>query len=66
MLIYCEAIVDHPVQQDNLIQCIELLNGKPEISGNRISVEFDASDGECDIMMSLFEHYGIHNITVLT
>lgn len=63
MVVYCEAIVENPTQQENLIECIEILGGKPKIVKDLISVEYEGNEAECDIFMSLFEHYARHNIT---
>ena len=65
MLVYCEAIVENTTQQENLIECIEILGGTPKIKHDKIAVEYEGSSEECDIFMSLFEHYGRHNITIL-
>lgn len=65
MIIYCDATVENPMQQANLIECIELIGGRAEVKDDKISVDFEGSDGECDLMMSLFEHYTRHNITVI-
>lgn len=65
MIIYCNAIVENPIQQANLIQCIELIGGTPEIAGDKISVDFKGCEDECEIMMSLFENYVRHNITII-
>lgn len=65
MLIYCEATVENPRQQENLIECIEILGGTPQLNNDKISLEYDGTDGECDIFMSLFEHYARHNITII-
>ena len=63
MVVYCEAFVSNPTQQDNLMECIQILGGKPKKAGDKISVEYEGSDEECDIFISLFEHYSRHNIT---
>jgi len=64
MVVYCEAVVENPRQQENLIECIEILGGTPKIVKDTISVEYEGCDEACDIFMSLFEHYARHNITI--
>lgn len=65
MIIYCEAVVENTTQQENLIECIEILGGTPEIHQDKISVEHEGIKDECDIFITLFEHYARHNITIL-
>lgn len=66
MIIYCEAIVEHLAQQANLIECIEVLGGDPKVCKDKISVEFEGDKERCDIFISLFEHFGRHNITTIS
>lgn len=65
MIIYCEAFVTNPVQQENLIECIEILGGTPKVVNDKISVEYEGTPEECDIYASLFEHYTRHGITII-
>lgn len=65
MIIYCEAIVENTIQQENLIECIEILGGTPEVKKDKISVEYEGQKEACDIFITLFEHYARHNITIL-
>lgn len=65
MLIYCEAIVENTTQQDNLINCIEILGGEPKLDHDKISVEYEGSEDECDIFIKLFEHYLRSKITII-
>lgn len=65
MIIYCEAVVENTTQQENLIECIEILGGNPQIKQDKISVEHEGIKDECDIFIALFEHYARHNITIL-
>lgn len=56
----CTAVIDNPVQRDNLCQCIEILGGKPTESGDTISVEYEGPNTEKFI--ELFENYTRHEI----
>lgn len=65
MIVYCEAVVENTTQQENLIECIEILGGIPKINKDKVSVEYEGIKEECDIFISLFDHYARHNITIL-
>lgn len=65
MIVYCEAVVENTTQQENLIECIEILGGSPNIQQDKVSVEYEGIKEECDIFIALFEHYARHNITIL-
>lgn len=62
MKVQCEAIIENPVQRDNLCQCIGILGGAPVVDKDKISVVYDGEKGET--MISLFEQYVRHKIVV--
>lgn len=61
MKIRCEAIVENPMQRENLKQCIIILGGKPEVANDKVSVEYEGEKQET--IIELFEHYTRHSIT---
>lgn len=62
MKVQCEAIVENPVQRDNLCQCIGILGGAPVVDKDKVSVVYDGEKGET--MISLFEQHVRHKITI--
>lgn len=62
MKVRCEAIVENPVQRDNLCQCIGILGGAPVVDKDKISVVYDGEKGET--MISLFEQCVRHKIII--
>lgn len=67
--IVCVAVVDNDLQRQNLIQCIEILKGTPEVINNTtVQVSVDCENGknkeQAEKLIELFEHYWRHDITI--
>lgn len=67
--IVCVAVVDNELQRQNLIQCIEILKGTPEVINNTtVQVSVDCENGknreQAEKLIELFEHYWRHDITI--
>lgn len=60
MKLKCSAVVENPVQRDNLCQCIRILGGEPVEYKDKVSVEYEGTD--TDKFIQLFEHYVRHEI----
>jgi len=58
-MVRCIAYVD-VAQRDNLVQCINIIGGKPIVHKDQVSVEYS---GEKEaLMIELFEQYTRHKI----
>lgn len=58
-MVQCKAVV-WKGQVDNLVQCIRILGGDPQVHGTEVTVEYT---GEKELaMMDLFSHYTNHEI----
>ena len=62
MRVFCVATLDNQPQIDNLVQCIEIIGGKPIVNGTDVLVEFDGEKSKADKLIELFEHYSRHGI----
>lgn len=60
MKVICTAVVDNPLQKENLCQCIEILGGVPTVCNDTVCVEYEGYNTEKFI--ELFEHYTRHEI----
>ena len=63
--VLCTAVLDNDQQQDNLIQCIKILGGEPQVSRNTVCVEFVGAKDKAEKFIELFEHYSRHSIVSL-
>ena len=61
-LVHCGAEVWEEQLRNNLCQCITIIGGKPIVNGNNVSVDYK---GKPDKMVALFDHFPVHNITVI-
>ncbi len=62
MMIKCTAILDNPLQRDNLCKCIEILGGVPNINKEAVSVTLSRDDARADKFIELFEQYVRHEV----
>lgn len=58
--IICTAVVDNPQQRENLCDCVKILGGVPQLSGDTVCVEYEGKN--VDKFIQLFEHYVRHEI----
>ena len=58
--IICTAVVDNPQQRENLCDCVKILGGVPQLSGDTVCVEYEGEN--VDKFIQLFEHYVRHEI----
>lgn len=63
--IVCTAIVDNDVQKGNLCECIKILGGKPQVSGNTVSVEFEGTANNISKFIDLFEQYPYYGFSTI-
>lgn len=63
MRVVCEAIVDNPIQRDNLCQCINILGGIPVIHRDKVVVDYEGD--KSDTMVKLFENHVRHTIHII-
>lgn len=66
MRIVCTAVVEDERQKSNLCECVGILGGKPNISGNTVCVEYDGPIRTASKFIELFEQYPVHGISTLT
>lgn len=65
MRIICTAVVEDERQRDNLCECVGILGGKPNVSGDTVSVEYNGPVRTASKYIELFEQYATHGITTL-
>ena len=63
VLVHCEAEVQVEELRKNLCQCITIIGGKPIVNGDIVSVDYQGT--KPDKMIALFDHFPVHNITVM-
>lgn len=61
-MILCRAIVENPLQRDNLCECCVILGIKPTVVHDTVSVSFDEKYEKAETLMCLFEQYSRHEI----
>ena len=65
--LYCNAIVEHEKQRDNLIECIGIIGVVPEFVGSKVFVEYDGDDKQIvEKLVNLFQQYSYHGISILS
>lgn len=62
-MIKCKAIVENPLQRDNLCECCIIMGIKPNVVRDTVSVSFDEKYERAETLMCLFEQYSRHEIT---
>lgn len=62
MTVKCVAVVNNPVQQDNLCECLSILGAEPCRNDDQISVVVDSSNKNIETIVALFKHYMHYNI----
>lgn len=63
MKLRCIAVVENPLQRENLCQCIGILNATSSMNGDTVRVEVDYPSPQAEKLIELFEHYTRHEIT---
>lgn len=66
MRVVCTAIVENEAQKSNLCQCVKILGGEPNVSGNTVCVEHDGSVSTVSKFVELFEQYPVHGVSTLS
>ena len=66
MRIICTASVENEMQKSNLCECVEILGGKPTISGDTVTVEYEGPTNTANKFSELFEQYVTHGISILS
>lgn len=61
-MIKCKAIVENPLQRDNLCECCGILGVKPTVVRDAVSVSFDEEYEKAETLIGLFEYYARHEI----
>lgn len=65
MRVICSAVVEEDLQRKNLCECVKILGGQPEISGNTVSVEYEGPARSVSKFAGLFEQFPFHGVTTL-
>lgn len=65
MRIICSAVVEEDLQRKNLCECVKILGGKPDVSGNTVCVEYEGSTTAIAKFIELFDQFPFHGITTL-
>lgn len=63
--VICTAIVENDIQKSNLCECIKILGGKPQVSGNTVSVEFEGTANNISKFIDLFEQYPYYGFSTI-
>lgn len=66
MRVICTALVENEMQKSNLCDCVEILGGKPTISGDTVTVEYEGPTDIANKFVELFEQYVVHGIITLS
>lgn len=66
MRVICTAVVEDERQRDNLCECVGILGGKPQISGNTVCIEYEGPERTATKYMELFEQYPTHGVSILS
>ena len=62
MDILCTTSLDNNEQVKNLCECIEILGGRPCVSGCTVCVEYHGEKDTAEKFIKLFEQYARHGI----
>ena len=65
MHVICTAVVENPLQRENLCQCINIVGGVPAISRETVCVDYTGNDQEAEKFVEIFEQYCRHEIKIL-
>lgn len=57
MRVICAAAVDDYSKRQNLCNCVSILGGTPNLSGNTVSVEFNGDASVAESFVNLFKNY---------
>lgn len=66
MRVIYAAVVEEPLQLENLVQCIEILGGKARVNGTIVSLEYEGDERQNGKLASLFKQYPHHEINRIT
>lgn len=66
MRIICTAVVPDERQRENLCECVRILGGQPNVSGDTVCVEHEGSISTITKFAELFEQYAFHGISTLS
>jgi len=66
MRVICTAVLENEPQRNNLRQCIGIIGGKPDVSGETVCVEYEGSSNVAQKFIELFEQYVTHEIKILS
>lgn len=61
-MIECRAVVENPMQRENLCECCGILGVKPTVACDAVSIIFDEKYEKAENLICLFEHYVRHEI----
>ncbi|MDO4527039.1 MAG: hypothetical protein Q4B87_03045 [Candidatus Saccharibacteria bacterium] len=62
MRVIYTAVVEEPLQRENLVQCIEILGGTAKIKGYVVTLECKGDKSQNDKFTSLFKQYPHYKI----
>lgn len=65
MHVICTAVIEEERQRANLSDCVEILGGESQISGNTVCVEYDGEKDVANKFVELFKQFPFHGISVL-
>lgn len=65
MHVICTAMLDNEAQKANLCECVKILGGMPDVSGNTVCVEYDGGNTTAEKFVELFSQYPFHGISTL-
>ena len=66
MRVICTAVVEDDRLKANLCECVGILGGKPNISGNTVCIEYEGSDSTAEKFVELFSQYPVHGISMIS
>ena len=66
MRVICTALVENEMQKSNLCECVKILGGKPTISRDNVTVEYEGPTNIANKFVELFEQYAVHSIGTLS
>lgn len=65
MKIICTASGLGKPSIENLCQCVEILGGIPQVSGDTVCIEYEGEKPKAEKFIELFEHYVYHGISII-
>lgn len=65
MKLKCSAVVENPVQRENLLECLNIIGVTPNVARDTVYAIYEGEKGDrkAEQLVSLFENYVRHEIT---